>query len=74
MANTDTDARVTTKEIHKQLLAIANREIARLPEHLEQLTPPERVRFVLAILPYTAPRVEKCALNYSEHTTIGWDF
>ena len=55
----------TVHDIHKQLVEIAAREIAKLPEHLEQLTPADRVRFVLAVLPYTAPKVEKCATDYA---------
>lgn len=55
---------VTTKTIHKQLQEIAARELATLPEYLEQLTPAERVRAVLAILPYTAPKVETCSTHY----------
>lgn len=52
-------AEVDALAIHKQLLKIAADEIARLPEHLAALTPAERVRFVLSVLPYTAPRVDK---------------
>lgn len=73
----DTDAATiaaSTRTIHKQLLEIANREISRLPEHLEQLTPAERVRFVLAVLPYTAPKVESCQTDFAEgNERIGWD-
>ena len=60
-----TQAAATVHDLHKQLVQIAADEIRRLPEHLEHLTPAERVRFVLAILPYTAPKVEKCATNYA---------
>lgn len=60
-----TQATATVHDIHKQLLAVAAREIAKLPEHLEQLTPAERVRFVLAVLPYTAPKVEKVNTDYA---------
>ena len=63
---------VNTKSIHKQLQEIAAAEIARIPELLEQVTPAERIRFVLAILPYTAPKVETCATHYGEGFT-GWD-
>lgn len=55
---------VTSKTLHKQLQEIAARELAALPQYLEQLTPAERVRAVLAILPYTAPKVETCSTHY----------
>ena len=64
----------TVHTIHKQLVEIAAAEISKLPEHLEHLTPAERVRFVLAVLPYTAPRVEKVATDYAKtgDNTFGW--
>ncbi len=66
-------APATVHDIHKQLVQIAADEIRRLPEHLEQLTPAERVRFVLAVLPYTAPKVEKCATDYAANGDgFGW--
>lgn len=60
--------------IHRQLLQIAADEIARIPEHLEQMTPAERVRFVLAVLPYTAPKVEKVDTDFAAYgnVKIGW--
>lgn len=57
---------VTVHAIHKQLLAVAAAEIAKLPEHLEQLTPAERVRFILAVLPYTAPKVDKVQTDFAQ--------
>lgn len=71
--NTNTaPVEVNTKGIHKQLQEIAAAEIARIPELLEQVTPAERIRFILAILPYTAPKVETCATHFGEGFT-GWD-
>ena len=61
----DASTQATALSIHRQLLQIATAEIAKLPEHLEQLQPADRVRFVLAILPYTAPKMEKCATDFS---------
>lgn len=59
-----TQRAATVHDIHRQLVQIAAAEIARLPEHLEQLTPAERVRFVLAVLPYTAPKVERVDTDF----------
>lgn len=70
---TKTEATATVHDLHKRLLKIAYDEIQRLPEHLEHLTPAERVRFVLAVLPYTAPRVDKVGTNYAEDGgAFGW--
>jgi len=68
-----TEGAATVHTIHKQLVQIAAAEIAKLPEHLEKLTPAERVRFVLAVLPYTAPKVERVATDYARNGDgLGW--
>lgn len=54
------------ESIHRQLQEIVLREIAHIPEYVEQLTPPERVKFILSILPFTTPRVEACAAHFAE--------
>ena len=61
-----TEQAVTSASIHKQLQEIAAREIATLPDYLEKLTPSERVRFVLSILPYTAPKLETVQAHFGE--------
>lgn len=63
----------TTRALHQQLQAIAAAELARLPEYLEQLTPGERVRTVLQLLPYSVPKVEKVATTYGEAWGVEWD-
>ena len=59
---------VTTKSIHQQLQEIATKELENLPQLLERLEPKERLRAVLNLLPYTAPRVESCQVDFGE----GW--
>ena len=69
----DAQGAATVHTIHKQLVQIAAAEIAKIPEHLEKLTPAERVRFVLAVLPYTAPKVERVATDYAASGDgLGW--
>lgn len=63
---------VTSKTIHRQLQAIAAEELEKIPEYLAQLTPAERVRFILAILPFTAPRVETVDANYGQPLSAAW--
>lgn len=55
-----------TSELHARLKAIVSKEIERLPELLEQLEPKERIRDVLALLPYVTPKVETVATDYGE--------
>ena len=59
-----------TKDLHGRLKEIVRKEIERLPELLEQLEPKERVRNVLALLPYVTPKVETVATDYGE--PWGW--
>ena len=59
---------VTTKSIHQQLQEIAAKELENLPQLLERLEPKERLRAVLNLLPYTAPRVESGQVDFGE----GW--
>lgn len=63
----------TTKSLHGRLKDIVNAEIAKLPELLEQLEPKERVRTILALLPYTTPKIETVATDFGEPCSFGWD-
>jgi hypothetical protein len=63
----------TTKGLHVCLKDIVSKELARLPDLLEQLEPKERVRTILALLPYVTPKVETVATDFGEPFSIGWD-
>ena len=60
------NADVTAKDLRAQLKAIMADELARMPELLEALPPQERIKAVLQLLPYCAPKVETCAAEYGE--------
>lgn len=62
----------TVKGLHGQLKAIMARELERLPELLEALPPQERIKAVLQLLPYTAPKVETCTKDSWEPTSFDW--
>lgn len=55
-----------TSEMHKRLKEIVSKELEGLPALLEQLEPKERVRNILALLPYVTPKVETVATDYGE--------
>ena len=57
---------VTVKGLRGQLKAIMADELARLPELLEALPPQERIKAVLQLLPYCAPKVETCNTSFGE--------
>lgn len=61
----------TTKSIHQQLKEIAAKELEGLPELLDKLEPKERVRAILSLLPYTAPKIENCTTHFGE--PVDWD-
>lgn len=67
---TDTND-TTVKDLHGQLKAIMARELEQLPELLEALPPAERIKAVLQLLPYTAPKVETCKTDFGEPFTWG---
>lgn len=58
MSKAKQDTTPTTKTLHQQLQAIAAAE---------------RVRTVLQLLPYTAPKVEKVTTTYGEGWASGWE-
>lgn len=62
----------TTKSLHGRLKDIVNAEIARLPELLEQLEPKDRVKTLLALLPYTTPKIETVATDFGEPYSFGF--
>lgn len=61
----------TATSIHRQLQELAAQELAALPDRLAELSPSERVRFLLSILPYTAPKVERCSIGLGDFGA--WD-
>lgn len=71
MAKTNKDleqeqAQPTAKDLHARLKDIVQREIDNLPAALEQLDPKERIKTLLALLPYVAPKVTNVAADYGE--------
>ena len=61
----------TTKGLHGRLKDIVQKEMERLPELFEQLEPKERVRTILALLPYVTPKIETVATDYGEPFSWG---
>lgn len=59
-------AQPTAKDLHARLKEIVQREIDNLPAALEELEPKERVKTLLALLPYVAPKVTNVAADYGE--------
>ena len=66
----------TTKEvakgIHSKLCEIMARELEMLPDTLDALLPPERIKAILQMLPYTAPKMDAVASDFNK--VEGWDW
>ena len=56
----------TRKDLHAKLKRIVADELERLPETLEKLEPAARVKFLLKLLPYVAPKIETVGDDYGE--------
>jgi len=56
----------TRKSLHAQLKRIVSDELERLPETLEKLEPNARVKYLLQLLPYVAPKIEAVGDDYGE--------
>ena len=63
---------VTRKDLHAQLKKIVADELEKLPAVLEKMEPAARVGFLLKLLPYVAPKIEKVGDNYGEPLSWGW--
>jgi hypothetical protein len=59
-----------TTEVRQTLKDILNREIERIPAHLESLPPKERLEFVYKMAPYVLPKVEAVSAKSGEPFTI----
>ena len=60
------------RAIHKRLKEIVRGEIEKLPELLEKLTPAERTKILLELLPYCAPKLDKAPPDFGEGP--GWEW
>lgn len=62
------------KDLHAQLMQIVADELERLPETLGAMEPAARVKVLLKLLPYVAPKIETVGEEYGEKRELcGWD-
>lgn len=61
----------TRKDLHAKLKRIVADELERLPETLEKLEPAARVKFLLKLLPYVAPKIDTVGDDYGEKQDWG---
>lgn len=61
----------TTKEIREVLKNIINNEIANIETSLNELTPKERIEYLIKLIPFVLPKVEN--VNYDLGEGTQWD-
>ena len=70
MSKTKEPAEPTTRQaIKKRLTEIVNEQIEQLPALLEQLPAPDRLRAIIDLLPYCAPKISPAPHDYDEFLT-----
>ena len=56
--STKTNEQVITNNLRDTLKSILQKEIAKLPEHLETLEPKERLNILCKLMPFVFPKIE----------------
>lgn len=70
---TDKQIEVTVSDMRRCLKEMMNREIANLPELIEQLPTEQRIGVVLKMMPFVLPKVEKVNAKSGEPMDIFGD-
>jgi hypothetical protein len=68
--STKTNEQVITNNLRDTLKIILQKEIAKLPEHLETLEPKERLNILCKLMPFVFPKIE--AVHPTEGEPISW--
>lgn len=68
----DTDTEVKVDDMRQTLKELMNREIANLPELIEQLPPEQRINVVFKLMPFVLPKVETVNAKSGEPLTFDW--
>ncbi len=68
----ETDTEVKVDDMRQTLKELMNREIANLPELIEQLPPEQRINVVFKLMPFVLPKVETVNAKSGEPLTLDW--
>lgn len=68
--STKTNEQVITNNLRDTLKSILQKEIAKLPEHMETLEPKERLNILCKLMPFVFPKIE--AVHPTEGEPISW--
>lgn len=69
---TDKQAEATVDDMRQCLKEMMNREIANLPNLIEQLPPEQRINVVFKMMPFVLPKVDKVSAHSGEPTDLSW--
>lgn len=65
--------RIRVDDMRQVLKELMNREIAKLPELIEQLPPDQRINMVFKLMPFVLPKVNTVNAKAGEAFTLsGW--
>ena len=67
----DKQTEATVGEMRRSLKELMKREIANLPDLIEQLPPSERIKYVFRMMPFVLPTVTKVNPRTGEDITFG---
>lgn len=68
----DKQPEVRVADMRQTLKELMNREIANLPNLIEQLPPEQRINVVFKMMPFVLPKVEKVNARSGEPTDLSW--
>lgn len=71
---TDKQNEVTVSDMRKSLKEMMNREIANLPNLIEQLPTEQRIDVVLKMMPFVLPKVDKASAKSGEPMDLFGDW
>lgn len=71
---TDKQNEVTVSDMRKTLKVTMNREIANLPNLIEQLPTEQRIDVVLKMMPFVLPKVDKVSAKSGEPIDLFGDW
>ena len=68
----DKQNEVVVDDMRRCLKEMMNREIANLPNLIEQLPPEQRIGVVLKMMPFVLPKVQNVQANSGEPINLDW--
>ncbi len=72
MSKKQKQTEIRVDEMRQRLKELMHREIANLPELIEQLPPEQRINMVFKLMPFVLPKVETVSAKSGEPIGFDW--